>query len=221
MPIYPEHRLIHIHIPKTGGTAIAESFHALGDLRWTPEFWIGQQQRNGRWYEYQHLTMLELRALAGADFHSRDSFVVVRNPYARLVSDYVWRQGIRRDRPHSATRFFDSFDLFLQAIPEDMGVRWLDHIQRADQAEANFLIHVRPQYQYVYDVDGRLLVDELVRFENFGREINRLLTRYGVSMTARTPPRARDLAPYYNRQLLDRVNEIYARDFECFSYERL
>ena len=112
MPVYNEHGLIHVHIPKTGGTAIEEYFESIGAFKWTSEFWVGQERRNGRWYEYQHLSMRELRSLTGSTFETFDSFAVVRSPYARLVADYIWRR--RRQRgPHGAVRVFDSFDAFL------------------------------------------------------------------------------------------------------------
>ena len=57
MPIYPKHRLVHIHIPKTGGTAIQKYFHDSGDRQWTPEGGLGQAYRDGRWYEHGHLSM--------------------------------------------------------------------------------------------------------------------------------------------------------------------
>lgn len=221
MPVYPGHKLIHIHIPKTGGTAIERYFHQIGDLRWNPEFWVGQQRRNGRWYEYQHLSMPELRCLASSMLDTYDSFTVVRNPYARMISDYVWRQHIRVRYPESATRFFDSFDAFLRAVPTDMDGRWSDHIRNVDQTGANFLIHVRPQHQYIFDAEGNCLVEHILRFEHLAWDTNRLLRSYGSSTTALQVPVERDIAAYYDRRLLDLVNEIYSKDFEYFSYEKL
>jgi len=221
MPVYPAHKLIHIHIPKTGGTAIETYFHQIGDLQWNPEFWVGQQRKNDRWYEYQHLSMQELRSLASSTLDAYDSFTVVRNPYARMISDYVWRQHIRARYPESATQFFDSFDAFLGAVPTDMDGCWSDHIRNVDQRWANFLIHVRPQHQYIFDTEGNCLVEHMLRFEHLARDMNRLLRRYGSSTTALQTPRERDIAAYYDRRLLDLVNLIYAKDFECFCYEKL
>jgi len=95
MPVYHKHKLIHIHIPKTAGTAIEGFFHRIGDMQWGRESWVGQEKKNGRWYEYQHLSMQELRSLAGSPFPDHASFAVVRDPYTRLVSDYAWREWIQ------------------------------------------------------------------------------------------------------------------------------
>ena len=221
MPVYRDYRLVHIHIPKTGGTAIASYFEKLGALTWTRESWVGLEHRNGRWYEYQHLSMREFESLSQGEFDGHDSFAVVRNPYARMVSDFLWRQRISREQPGATLRTFDSFEAFVHAIPEDLDSRWLDHLTEGDRRQANFLIHVRPQYQYVFDLEGNRLVDEILRFESLGRDADRLLERHHLRNNAIRSVPERDFQAFYDRGLLDRVNEIYVHDFECFSYEML
>ncbi len=213
MPVYAAHELVHIHIPKTGGTAIRQCFEEA-------EF-CGHDYKDGRWYEHGHLSMGELRGLSGSTWDAYESFTVVRNPYARTLSDYLWRERIRVRYPGSATQFFDSFETFVRAIPRDMGTRWPDHIQGADQRGANLLIHVRPQHQYVIDEEGQCLVNHVFRFEHLPRDVNALLARHHASGATLRAPRERDLAAYYDRTLLDLVNGIYAEDFERFSYERM
>ncbi len=221
MPVYPDYRLVHVHVPKTGGTAIGSLFEKLGAFRWSPEFWVGSERRNGRWYEYQHLSMRELSELSDAKLADYASFAVVRNPYARLLSDFLWRREIHDRYPDSPIRSFESFDAFLHALPEDLDSRWPSHVEGADREQANFLIHVRPQYQYVFDLEGRRLVDDLLRFETLDRDLGRLLARHGLDDATVSRPPARDLEPYYDRALLDLVNEAYVHDFECFSYAML
>jgi len=221
MPVFHKHKLIHIHIPKTAGTAIERFFHGIGDMKWGPESWLGQEKKNGRWYEYQHLSMLELRSLAGTAFSGHASFAVVRDPYTRLVSDYAWRQWIQQSYPKSPTQFFDSLDAFLNAIPEDINTRWSEHIHSADQKWANFLIHVRPQNQYVLDEDGNRLVDDILAYENLDEALNRFLARFGLHAdNIRSPPKRR-IDEYFSRAQIDRINEIYARDFEVFSFSKI
>ncbi|MFC1852293.1 sulfotransferase family 2 domain-containing protein [candidate division CSSED10-310 bacterium] len=219
MPVFYKHKLIHIHIPKTAGTAIETYFHDIGDMKWGPISWVGEATMHGRWYELQHLSLTELRALSNAAFDDYISFAVVRNPYTRLISDYLWRRWFQY--PDSATQFFDSFETFLKAIPKNINTNWLDHMRGADKKWANFLIHIRPQYQYVSDSEGHCLVDEILKFERLHVDLARLLKRYGLSTNWIKSPQIRDLKEYYNRAQLDLVNEIYAKDFTDYSYYRL
>jgi hypothetical protein len=221
MPVYHKHKLIHIHIPKTAGTAIETYFNEIGDMKWSPESWVGQANKHGRWYEFQHLSLQELRILANDAFDGYMSFAVVRNPYTRMISDYLWRRWIQHQYPNSATRFFDSFETFLNAIPKNINTNLWSHVLGADKKKANFVIHIRPQYQYVSDSDGNCLVDEILKFERLHLDMAQLLKRYGLSTNRIKSPQIKDLKEYYNRARLDLVNEIYAKDFAYYSYEML
>jgi len=220
MPVYHNHKLVHIHIPKTAGTAIESFFHRIGDMEWGLKSWLGQEKINGRWHEYQHLSMMELRSLAESEFPGFTSFAVVRDPYTRLISDFVWRQKIELRYPGSATQFFDSFDAFLQAIPKDINTHWSDHIYGADQARANFLIHIRPQYQFVLDHKGNCLVDDILSYENLCQDLHLVLQRFGLHAENIRSPQIREPGEYFSREQIKLVNEIYARDFEDFSYSK-
>jgi hypothetical protein len=220
MPVFHKNKLIHIHIPKTAGTAIERFFHSIGDMTWSPESWVGQEKKNGRWYEYQHLSMPELRSLAGTVFPGYASFAVVRDPYSRLVSDYTWRRLIQQHYPESPTQFFDTFDAFLNAIPEDISARWPDHIHSADQKWANFLIHVRPQHPYVLDEQGNCLVDDILEYEKLDKDLGVVLRRHGLHAEGIRSPPNREIDEYFSREKIKKVNEIYARDFELFSFSK-
>jgi hypothetical protein len=220
VPVYHHNRLVHIHIPKTGGTAIERFFHTIGDMVWGPGSWFGQEQRAGRWYELQHLTWPELGSLSGLSLEEYASFAVVRDPYERMVSDYLWRRSPGADDPDSPLRSFDSFAAFIGAIPPDLDARWAEFIDGADQPDANFLIHVRPQHHYVFDDEASCLVDDLLRFETLDRDLGGLFDRHGlVTHNIRRPP-PRDMGQFYDRGLLDHVNAVYAADFDHLGYPR-
>ncbi len=217
MPVYYKHKLVHIHIPKTAGTAIERFFHRIGDMVWGPKSWLGQERRDGRWYEYQHLSIQELRRLAGSDFPGFTSFAVVRDPYTRLISDFVWRARIKERYPDSPTQFFDSLDDFLSAIPADINTRWPDHIYGADQKWANFLIHIRPQYQFVFDDDGNRLVDAILRYENLREDLAAFLKPFGLRAENVRSPVMRNASEYFTSKQIERIEEIYAKDFALLS----
>ncbi|MEM7585917.1 MAG: sulfotransferase family 2 domain-containing protein [Acidobacteriota bacterium] len=214
MPVYHQHQLVHIHIPKTAGTAVEGFFHGLGDMVWGPRSWLGQQRRDGRWWELQHLTYRELVSMTGFQYAAFRSFAVVRNPYQRLLSDYFWHAAPPRER-------FASLAEFLSQIPRDMDRRWDDAIRGADRDTANLLIHVRPQSHYAHDALGRQLVDEVLRFEQLGEDLERLLQPHELTPGFVRPPRTRRLEDHLEPRQIERINEIYASDFERFGYEKL
>jgi len=222
VPLYHRNRLAHIHIPKTGGSAIEQLFMGVGDLEQGFECLFGDEFVDGRWYELHHLTIQELRARS--EFEEAKfprTFAVVRDPYQRLISDYRWRLRIDRETPHPAVAAFDSFEEFVQEIPIDLATRWDDHIAGSDRARANLLIHVRPQYHFV-TVDGGSPDDgvEIVRFEQFPDSLADVLAATSVEwghITGTTTRRHR-IADYFDNDTLRVVNRIYARDFGEFDY---
>ena len=215
MPVYERHQLVHIHIPKTAGTAIEGFFHDLGDMEWGPKSWVGQQRRDGRWFEFQHLTYRELVSLTGFQYASFRSFAVVRNPYQRFLSDHFWRNAVMPQHR------FDSIAEFLHQIPGNMDRHWDELIRGADRTTASFLIHVRPQTHYVHDARGRVLVDEVLRFEKLGEDLARLLEPLGLTSRFVRPPRQRRLSDHLGRDQIELINEIYALDFARFGYEKI
>ena len=78
----------------------------------------------------------------------------------------------------------------------------------------------RPQHHYAFETGGRCQVDEVIRFENIAAELGGLLGRRGLAMANLRNPAGRDLGSYYDREGLDLVNAIYARDFEILGYAR-
>lgn len=221
MPVYRNHRLVHIHIPKSGGTAIGSYFAALGDMHWDSECWVGQEYRSGRWYEYQHLTMQELLTFTGAEFEGFHSFAVLRNPYSRLLSDYYWRQSIRNGYPDAPLPAFDSVNDFVESIPDEIDSKWQELISESAKARSNFLIHVRPQSQYILNEKNQQQVHELLRFEQLDVDFAQLLGRYGLKTDTIRPPKEKDIASVFDRVTLDRVNRIYAKDFALGCYQML
>lgn len=219
MPVYNKNRLVHIHIPKTGGTAIENQFHKLGDLTAGRTGWIGQEYWSDRWYEYQHLSLTELHALSNAQYMAYDSFAVVRDPYQRLLSDYLWRNAISKAYPDAPNSSFSSFDSFIRSIPKDINTNWPGHIHHADQEEANFLIHIRPQYQYVTKYDELAALDHILKFENLKTDITKIFTGRDIDNSEIRNGVNKNISEYYQREHLDIVNEIYERDFLIFSYE--
>lgn len=219
VPVYRNHRLVHLHVPKTAGTAIEELFARVGDMTWDEHCWYGAAQHSGRFWEYQHLTALELRRLSLGSFDGYTTFAVVRDPLERLISDFEWRRAVAANGS-SHVQSFDSFDEFLAAIPVDLDGNWDRYIALADRRRTNLLIHIRPQWHYVCgpgaEPDDRIVV---IHYENLHDGLAPLFDAH--SMTAdldRRPPSTRRLTDYYSADTAQQVIDTYRTDMNWFGY---
>src|SRR3989338_5883908 len=90
MPIYHKHRLIHVHIPKTGGTSIEKYLgHKFNIKQSYPEFLWGRDQEKKVIMHHLNCQQI-LEYVDRGVFDSYLKFAIVRNPYDRLVSEYCW-----------------------------------------------------------------------------------------------------------------------------------
>ena len=101
-------RYIFVHIPKTGGTALALALESramkddilIGDTpkaRARKHRWKGAQSHGRLW---KHSTLSDITGLATeAEIDSFFTFTLVRNPWDRVVSYYHWLQAQAYDHP--------------------------------------------------------------------------------------------------------------------------
>ena len=88
--------------------------------------------------------------------------------------------------------------------------------------------HLLPQHHYVYNVDGKQLVDHVIRFENLTFEFDELMRLYGLNVTLsqnakvnqghRSDEGFRFSFKDMTQKTLDLINEVYQKDFELLGY---
>ncbi len=218
MPVYRNSKLIHIHIPKTGGTAIERFFHKIGDMEWNGNSLVGHKKTRDRWIELQHLTMVEVLERTADEFETFHSFAVVRNPYSRLVSTYRWRNRVVNQSANQHILAFDSFKEFIKSIPKDMDQNWYSYIRDADMKFGNFLIHIRPQFHYTESDSGMPLVSEILHFENLRDEFDKLCRRLGHINNIVGTSSDVEFMEYYDSETIEIVNTLYQKDFGLGNY---
>lgn len=94
-------------------------------------------------------------------------------------------------------------------------------LENSGRAKTNFLIHVRPQHQYVSSGSGELLVGELLSFERLESEFNEFLAHRGLKADNIRSPGKYRIEEYFDREMLDLVNSLYAIDFRLGAYEMI
>jgi hypothetical protein len=195
-----KHRCIFVHIPKCGGTSIEDAIWP--GPRTVKDLWAGYNRNPYQSGGLQHLCIEHIRKEVPDCFNDYWKFAFVRNPWDRVISQYLFTMRHRRDLrdilklPNNA-----SFELYLHHIVQHDNVQW------------------KPQRPFIYE-NNRLTVDFVGRFEQFAEDAKSVLTRFGIT----TPvPHAKksERGPYqdyYSLQTKQMVATIYREDIETFGY---
>ncbi len=203
---------LFIHIPKTGGTALALALEAramaddmmLGD---TPKAMkrrrrLRDMKTRGRLWK--HSTLADLEGLLPADeMRALFTFTLVRNPWDRMVSYYHWLQTQSFDHPAVGLAQRHSFANFLQQ----------------PLVQASF--RASPAPSYVTASDGEERCDLFIRLEHFKQDAAPLFSHLGFDLTlprANQSDRARDWRPYYTDDAAECVQNLCRVEIERFEY---
>lgn len=207
---------LFIHIAKTGGTSVRA---ALRRYRWggwygVPLWLAGQVDQLTR---PRHKLGLKFprhaKAIAAREmlpepvFQGLFKFVVVRNPWDLQVSSY---HHILREKPHILDGVHSFGDFLRYKFDPD---RPYDYMLDTS-AEL--------QHEYIVDLQGRVIVDFIGRYERLHEDFHTICRRIGVP-TPELPHLRRadertDYRRYYTDALAEQVAHHYARDLDVLGY---
>lgn len=194
MPIYRNKSklVLFVHIPKTGGSTIEETLchcGAMQALKYPSEFEYGLCSP-------QHLHSAIYDCIFPKKFWDY-GFTVVRNPFTRLISEYMWQ-----------FRNFPTVTTNITPWVHEL----LAHANVDSYLHDN---HVRPQYEFTRSV-------EVFRFEDgLDVAIQRALSALGLPMRSgplRHLKQSRGTKLFVDAQTIERIISFYARDFSLFDY---
>ena len=188
--------VIFVHIPKTAGTSIRQSFHLnrtrgyLGDLYFT-----------------KHLTAREIKKYLGEErYNSARSFAFVRNPWDRFYSWY--RFLYRKNRDGMAERNM-TFAQFAE-----------DCFSGGEYRYGGGERFLKSQYYWITDQDGNKIVDEVGRFEQLETDFKRISNLVGIynDLAQRNRAEPADYRQAYTEDLKNLIADKYSDDIEQFGY---
>ena len=190
-----ENKAVFIHVPKNAGSSLYKTLH------------IAQPSES-------HCTAFGDRSSNRVAWDHAFTFAFARNPWDRFVSafHYLKHQPISADdKAWSAQMLgpFETFEQFASAMEN-----------RAFRSAVFMWRHFAPQWYFLCDLRGQIIVDHIARFEDLPREVESLGQRLGVDATVQrvnAVPR-KHYSAYYDQRLQDVVASAYARDIALFGY---
>jgi hypothetical protein len=204
-----KHKTIFIHIPKTGGQSMEQMF--LDDLGLD---WAGREplllrpntdpdkgpQRLAHLYADEYV---KYGYVTQEQFDSYFKFAVVRDPYARIVSEFFFRfkKTAFWKRPSAPSFVSQSFETDF-----------------SDTAR-----HLATQTRYVMDSDGKMIVDQIIKLENLNTEIGPLSEKiFGEARVAPHRNKSRLAGTRRKARIRSQIKAMirnkYRSDFETFDY---
>jgi hypothetical protein len=210
-----KYNFLFVHIAKTGGTSVRDS---LNRYKWTDPYRIPQYlcsrmsaltgHRIGAKFP-RHAKVIAAREMLPRDLYDRlFKFAFVRNPWDLQVSSW---HHLRRERPHLVAHL-DGFEDFL---------RWKLDPARPPQYHAD--MSIEPQIEYVIDLEGRIIVDFIGRYETLATDFAEACQRIGIAcpvlkQARQATDRQKDYRHYYTDSTAERVARHYQRDIDQFGY---
>jgi hypothetical protein len=234
------------HTTKTGGSTIVELGKQFNipwgnrDQEYKTSF-SGDLQR----YDFQHVPAMYMNPGRLLELcETFDFFVVVRNVLDRVVSEFHCRWGGYRSN-------WNGYEI-IRGVYKDVWVKKIDSrvdwnnpvvanawILRRLQALKMYLRmsrtvrgHWLPQYLYTIDENNKPFVpeDNILRFESFATDVERLMSRYNIPITRQmieaTQHNKRDARATFgvgdlSLEVVSLALEVYREDFRRFYPEEL
>ena len=135
-------------------------------------------------------------------------FTIVRNPYARAVSDFAWHK-------RGCATFFD----FLKLVEGNLVKKDEDELLRANKLHTN---HFLPQYEYIHH--DKYEIDCYLKLEQLKEDFKMVTSKYGdLELHHINKSKHGSYLDYYHEdpRCIAVVNKLYEVDFKEFGYEMI
>lgn len=200
-------KFIIVHIPRTGGTLVEARLGHYGITL--------QGERNYDSLYFKHALARDIQRMMGEEYERYFKFSVVRNPWDWVVSNYTYNRGLHQCYV-AGTRY--ARERTPGRIPD-----WAKDMSFEDWLRW-WLEEFKPsQLALLCDAAGKLLVDEVCRFETLREDLRRICQRLGLKPVARhadtrSPQRDADYRGYYNERTRQWVASHFAPELERYGY---
>lgn len=204
-----ELKCIFIHIPKCGGSSIERTLWPRPEDRNEANLYWGFISKYRNKYQtggLQHLLASQVREEVGEKiFETFYKFAFTRNPWDRIVSQFVYMQQRPDLMDYIGMSLNTEFKSYLDLIQQKEHVQWM------------------PQHKFLLDEDGTPLIDHIGRLESFKTDFSSILAdlKLDASMQVAHINRTdrKPIKEYYNdRETVETVADIYSEDINLLGY---
>lgn len=225
MIISHKHKFVIVHVPKTGGSTVTNYFKEMKrkykNLKDDEIHVLWGFEKNG--LDKAHLTCKEMKNYIPDDVDLRDYvvYVLVRNPYDRMYSCFLYLKKVRSIKPP---------------------VTFHEFLTQCYRQSRRFPIHVKPMTHFCDDHDTSNLNVKFIRTESFDDDFQGLLKTYDLPMSYKnmnvsvtnvknndknrsnlhshphSDPKYFKYRNQFDESCLDIVNDMFRDDFRVFDY---
>lgn len=207
-----KNKLIFIHIPKCGGSSFEIYFNKKSKRYDVPNYknligWCPKRK-----IHLQHATakqLLELDLIDENIWNSYTKISIIRNPYSRALSDYIWLM--------SSTGIRDSFINYI--LKKGKFSEILNNISNFNYRGD----HLIPQYKFVYNED-ELAVDHLIKLENIKVDFPILMKKLKIynrpfPHSNKSKKFVKHYSHFFNDNEYKILRNMYYKDLQMFEYQ--
>lgn len=242
-------KLIYIHNRKTGGSSITDLLRPYISEKFrakNPK--IEGSGWQGTWHfdKTQHSKFsdaLQILDKANIDLDEYFKFIFVRSPYTWVLS--IWNNFYQSPRGNYENNLEGSFwfyvrqilnkkmdsQYFFELYPDGSFKDFVLFINRAannDISLPRLPIGAVDQYSFIEN-DRDIEFDFIGKFETIQTDMNKLYDIIGIENKAKLPhknPSAQkrnrqDFLQYYDQESIAIIDELFARDFKMFDYQKI
>ena len=217
--------VLFVHVPKCGGTAVENAFRNAGY-----DWGYLNEPKNTGFNETpcnpQHYHAELIESLIMPSQNCTDQFTIIRNPYTRLISEFVWQANLSDhiNKTGFDSAFFNNLEQFtiqrLRAYKTNEMQYRMDTQGFIDRGHSFvFDNHMRPQHHYVTDNWNLYWYEEMdTKFwpdisAKYNLEIPGRINK-GVDLTIPRPTYHKGI----NNEFKDLFVDFYYEDCKLFGY---
>jgi len=191
--IYNNLKCIFVHVPKTAGTSIENCIRDINDKN---------QVIGG------HSTSDSLLKHKKREFSNYFTFSIVRNPWDRLLSAYLYMHkmgtcSILGNEPIKEHKTFESFVM-----------NYINEINIHEN------MHLKPQYIFLC-INDKVAVDYWGKYEHLNNEWEIISKKMNVTVKLPWLNKSNDkneYKSYYTNEMKSKVEKLYIKDIQLFKY---